>query len=113
MSLRGIYESFLARPEAELLAQESSLHYVATTTTHSHPEDIIKHLATVGRAIKKSEKTLGVVEGPNSLCLDIETKLEFVSGGGPYLLGVDDSFFVDRTVAFPAVCDPFSFKTSR
>ncbi|KAF3481983.1 uncharacterized protein GIQ15_04742 [Arthroderma uncinatum] len=104
MALQAIYEGFLARPEPEALAEQASLHYITTTTTHTGAQDIIKHLQAAGRALdKKSQKTLGVVEGASSLCLDVETTMLFTSGGGPYLLSLDDNFLVDRTVTIPMV----------
>lgn len=105
MALKSVYEKFLAKPETEFLAQESSLHYITTTTTYTNPESILKHLTALSRRVRKqSEKIISVVEGSNSLCLDVETKLEFLDGGGPYFLSLDDNFVVDRTVTFPMVC---------
>ncbi|KAK2873502.1 hypothetical protein FQN49_002318 [Arthroderma sp. PD_2] len=104
MVLQAIYEGFLARPEPEALAEQSSLHYITTTTTHTGAENIIKHLQAVRRVLdKKTQTTLGAIEGANSLCLDVETTLHFTCGGGPYLLSLDDNFLVDQTVTLPMV----------
>ncbi|EEQ34779.1 hypothetical protein McanMca71_002011 [Microsporum canis] len=104
MTLQAIYEGFLARPEPEMLAEQASLHYITTTTTHNGPDNIIKHLQAVRRALdKKSQVTLSAIEDTNSLCLEIETTLLFTSGGGPYLLSLDDNFVVDQTVTIPMV----------
>ncbi|KAK2741903.1 hypothetical protein FQN57_005462 [Myotisia sp. PD_48] len=104
MALRTVYERFLASPDPELLGGEPSLHYITTTTTHANSEAILKHLSTLKRVLRKlSEKTLSVVEGSSSLCLDIETKLEFISNGGPYLPDLDDNFVVDQTVTIPII----------
>ncbi|EFE40837.1 conserved hypothetical protein [Trichophyton verrucosum HKI 0517] len=104
MTLQAIYEGFLARPEPELLAEQASLHYITTTTSHSGSQDIIKHLQAVRRTLdKKSQVTLNAVEGANSLCLEVETTLLFTCGGGPYLLSLDDNFVVDQTVTIPVI----------
>ncbi|WEW58417.1 hypothetical protein PRK78_003885 [Emydomyces testavorans] len=52
---------------------------------------------------KKVENVLNAVEGPNSLSLETETTLNFIAGGGSYLLTLDDNFVVDRTVTFPLI----------
>ncbi|KAL2363558.1 hypothetical protein RJZ56_003558 [Blastomyces dermatitidis] len=104
MSLKAVYERFLADPTAASLSADAALHYISTTTTFSHPEPIVKHLITQSRALrKKTEKIVHAVEGARSLCLDVETSLEFISGGGAYLLELDDNFLVDRVVTVPIV----------
>ncbi|OJD25984.1 hypothetical protein ACJ73_02635 [Blastomyces percursus] len=104
MSLKAVYERFLADPTAASLSADAALHYLSTTTTFSHPEPIVKHLVTQSRALrKKAEKIVHAVEGARSLCLDVETSLEFISGGGAYLLELDDNFLVDRVVTVPIV----------
>ncbi|OJD17076.1 hypothetical protein AJ78_02825 [Emergomyces pasteurianus Ep9510] len=104
MSLKAVYERFLADPSAASLSADAALHYITTTTTFSHPEPIVKHLTSQSRALKKkSEKIVNTVEGTLSLCLDVETSLEFTSGGGAYLLELDDNFIVDRVVTLPIV----------
>ena len=104
MSLKTLYEKFLAKPEQDLLAANATLNYITTTTTFTGAETITKHLHSQGRAItKKSEKVLSAVEGRNSLCLDVELTIEFVSGGGSYLLSLDENFLIDRVCTFPLV----------
>lgn len=46
---------------------------------------------------------LHCIESENEICLDVETTLEFVTGGGAYLPGLDDNFLADRVVTFPIV----------
>lgn len=46
---------------------------------------------------------LSTVEGESAICLDVETTLEFITGGGAYLPGLDDNFLSDRVVTFPMV----------
>lgn len=52
---------------------------------------------------KKGDKTLSFVEAPGTIVLDVETTLEFVSGGGAYLPSLDDNFLADHVVTFPTV----------
>ncbi|KAK2794649.1 hypothetical protein FQN50_009888 [Emmonsiellopsis sp. PD_5] len=104
MSLRAIYEKFLAEPSAAALAADAALHYITTTTSFTHPEPILKHLSSQSRAVRKNaQHILHAVEGPRSLCLDVDTTLEFVAAGGAYLLALDDNFLVDRVVTLPIV----------
>ncbi|EEH33768.1 hypothetical protein PAAG_04817 [Paracoccidioides lutzii Pb01] len=104
MSLKQVYERFLAEPTAASLSADAALNYITTTTAFSTPEPIIKHLQTQSRALKKkSEKIVNVVEGPRSICLDVETSLEFLTGGGAYLPSLDDNFLVDRVVTLPII----------
>ena len=113
MSLKAVYERFLAGPTLELLAPDVSLHYITTTTTISRSEQVINHLAKQSKVVKKkSDKILSVVEGTSSLCLDVEITLEFVSGGGAYLLALDDNFLTDRAATFPMVSAPSAFGDS-
>lgn len=46
---------------------------------------------------------LNCIESEDEICLDVETTLEFVTGGGAYLPGLDDNFLADRVVTFPIV----------
>lgn len=104
MSLKAVYERFLADPSPASLSADAALNYIATTTTFSCPDPIVKHLTSQSRIVKKkSEKIVNAVEGVHSLCLDVETALEFTSGGGAYLLELDDNFLVDRVVTVPIV----------
>ncbi|KAK2788670.1 hypothetical protein FQN51_002886 [Onygenales sp. PD_10] len=104
MSLRAIYEQFLAEPSAAALSADAALHYITTTSSFTHPEPILKHLSSQSRAVRKNaQHILHAVEGPRSLCLDVDTTLEFVAAGGAYLLALDDNFLVDRVVTLPIV----------
>jgi hypothetical protein len=105
MSLKSLYESFLKAPNATLLSTDATLHYVTTLTTINNAEAIEKHLASQHRLVvrKKGEKILNTVEGPDSLCVDVEITLEFVTGGGAYLPGLDDNFLTDKVVTLPMV----------
>lgn len=104
MALQAAYRQFLDAPSPELLASDASLHYVTTLTTHNSSTEIIKHLKSQTRLLKKKEeKFLDAVEAPNALAVEVETTIEFVLGGGAYLPGLDDNFLADRTVTFPVV----------
>lgn len=104
MSLRQIYERFLASPSPEALAPGASISYVPTLTTINEPAAILKHLTAQQKQLtKKSEKVLSAVEGEGSLCLEVDTTIEFLLGGGTILPGLDDNFLADRMVFFPMV----------
>ena len=103
-SLKSVYQSFLTSPYASALNENASLNYITTLTTISSAAAIVRHHAAHEKVLtKKEEKILSCVEGSNALCLDIETTLEFIAGGGAYLPGLDGNFLVDRAVTFPIV----------
>lgn len=104
MSLQSIYERFLADSSASALSPNVALNYITTTTSFQGVEAVTKHLTTQARVVKKkSDKTLSAVEAPSALVLEVETTLEFVTGGGAYLPSLDDNFLADRIVTFPLV----------
>ena len=104
MALISTYKSYLANPNDSFLATNASLNYVTTTTSLTSPATIQKHLQTQQQLVeKKSEKFLNVIENANSLCVETETTLRFVMGGGAYLPGIDDNFLADRIVTLPIV----------
>ena len=103
-SLKSVYQNFLASPNASALNNDASVNYVTTLTTINSAAAIIKHHAAHQKVLtKKEEKVLSCIEGSNALCLDVETTLEFITGGGAYLPGLDDNFLADRVVTFPMV----------
>ena len=103
-SLKATYQTFLASPSAAALASNASLSYITTLTTVNTSAAIAKHLSTQQRIVrKKEEKILTTIESSDALCLDVETTIEFVGGGGAYLPGLDDNFLYDRVVTFPLV----------
>ncbi len=104
MALAATYKQFIAVPDASLLANDASLHYVTTTTSFNGAADIIKHLkSSNGKFKKNKEKFLHAVQGQNALAVEIDTSLEFFTSGGPYLPGLDDNFLADRKVYIPVV----------
>ncbi|KAI1905637.1 hypothetical protein LOZ12_006735 [Ophidiomyces ophidiicola] len=104
MSIRDLYEKFLATPAEEILSPDASLHYIPTTTTFMGASNVIQHLIQERHAVKNmGEKILNVVEGIDSLCFELELTLEFVTNGGSYLPALDDNFVVNRRVIFPLI----------
>ncbi|KAG2412094.1 hypothetical protein HFD88_009650 [Aspergillus terreus] len=104
MSLKDLYQTFLADPKSASLASDVSLIYIPTTTKIDGADAVRNHLTRQDHVLKrKSQQVLDTIEGPSSLCLDVEATVEFVSGGGPYLLALDDNFLSDRVATFPTV----------
>ncbi|KAF2146620.1 uncharacterized protein K452DRAFT_219039 [Aplosporella prunicola CBS 121167] len=104
MALSAKYQQFLGAPAVELLSAQASINYITTLTTVANPAAILKHLTAQGKLLtKKNERILNTIEGSDSLCLEVETTLELVAGGGAFLPGLDDNFISDRTVVFPIV----------
>lgn len=105
MSLATRYRQFLNRPSSDLLSASANLHYLPTTTTINSADAIVKHFNAQNQVLrKKNEDFKNVVEGPNSICVETETTLEFNMGGGAYLPGIDDHLLADRSVTLPIVC---------
>ena len=103
-SLRAAYQRFLSSPTGAALTEEASLNYITTLTTINGSTSIVKHFSTLQKVLKKSEeKVLNAVEGDNALCVEIDTTLEFLTGGGAYLPGLEENFLADRIVNFPIV----------
>ena len=103
-TLKAIYQNYLASPNASAFANDGSLNYITSLTTINKPEAIAKHLSAHRRVLsKKHENILSTVEGNNSLCLEVETTIEFLTGGGAFLPGLDDNFLADQVVTFPIV----------
>jgi hypothetical protein len=104
MSLRDRYLRFSSSPSTGVLSDKAAINYVPTLTTIAEPNAILKHLVTQAKLLtKKSEKVLSAIEGQDAVCLDIETTIEFIAGGGTLLPGLDDNFLADRVVTFPMV----------
>jgi hypothetical protein len=107
MALQAAFKQFLASPNASLLAENASIHYITTLVTYHGPAEIIKHLNSQSRQLqKKKEEFLDIVEGQSALATEVETTIEFLTSGGAYLPGLDDNFLADRTVTFPIVRFP-------
>lgn len=105
MSLQDVYQRFLADPKSASVAPDISLIYITTTTRFDQADAVVTHLSRQQTVVKKkSEGILSAIEGPDSLCLDVETTLEFLTGGGAYLPSLDDNFLADRVATFPTVC---------
>ena len=105
MSLRTIYEKFITSTNPLDLAPDATLNYVTTLTTIRDQAQIVKHLETQNKNVarKMSQKIIGAVEGQNAVVLEVETTLEFISGGGAYLPRLEN-FVTDKIVTLPVVC---------
>ncbi|KAL8686467.1 MAG: hypothetical protein Q9218_007082, partial [Villophora microphyllina] len=103
-SLRATYQDYLANPSASAFASHGSLNYITTLTTLHKADAIAKHLAAHQKTLrKKHENILSTIEDDNALCLEVETTIEFLTGGGAYLPGLDDNFVADQLVTFPII----------
>lgn len=102
--LKDSYQRFLANPRNAPLAANASLIYVPTTTKIEGADAIATHTSRqAGIVRKKSDQVINAIESSDALCLDMETTLEFLEGGGAYLPSLDDNFLADRVVTFPTV----------
>ncbi|KAI0165976.1 hypothetical protein GGR57DRAFT_146115 [Xylariaceae sp. FL1272] len=102
MALAALYSQFLAAPDASKLADNASLNYITTTTALTGALNIVQHLATTARQVKKKkESPLSLVHGESAIALEMDTTLEFVTSGASYLPALDDNFLADRTVSLP------------
>ena len=112
MSLTAMYERFLASPNPISLSENASLHYIPTLTTHSQSGPIIRHLESQNKNVVtiKSAKTISVIEGQNAIAIEIDTTMEFVSGGGAYLPGLEN-FVADKIATLPIVSTQCERKT--
>ncbi|KAJ5698607.1 hypothetical protein N7462_000612 [Penicillium macrosclerotiorum] len=100
--LKDVYQRFLANPRNAPVAANASLIYVPTTTKIDGADAISTHVARQSSVVKKkSDQVINAIESSDALCLDIETTLEFLEGGGAYLPSLDDNFLADRVVTFP------------
>lgn len=82
-SFKGVYQNFLASPSTALLNDEASLNYITTLTTINSAAAVVKHFEAHQKILKKTEeKALNSIENDNAICLEIETTIEFTSGGG-------------------------------
>lgn len=106
-SLKAVYLSFLSKPTGAVLNVEASLNYISTLTTINSSAAIVKHFAAFERVLKKKgEKVLDAIESDNALCLEVDTTIEFLTGGGAYLPGLEENFLADRILTFPIVIEP-------
>ncbi|TID17050.1 hypothetical protein E2P81_ATG09606 [Venturia nashicola] len=103
-SLKARYDAFLASPSTGALADNASINYIPTLVTVNEPTAILKHLATQRKLLtKKSERVLSTIASSDGLCVDVDTTIEFIAGGGAFLPGLDDNFLSDKVVHFPVI----------
>ncbi|KAI0012894.1 hypothetical protein F4779DRAFT_566103 [Xylariaceae sp. FL0662B] len=104
MALAAVYKQFLATPSTSHLADEATIHYITTTTSYKGSAALLKHLSTSRNQFKKKkEDFISITEGQNAIAVEVDTVLEFVTSGGPYLPALDDNFIADRTVYLPII----------
>jgi hypothetical protein len=102
--MASTYKQFLAAPNSSALTPDASLYYITSTTVFHGATEIIKHFSTLRNQVKrKKQEFLDVIEGKNACAIQIDTMLEFITSGGPYLPGLDDNFLSDRTISIPIV----------
>ncbi|EHK17461.1 uncharacterized protein TRIVIDRAFT_75917 [Trichoderma virens Gv29-8] len=100
--MAATYKQFLASPSSSLLADKASLHYVTTLTSFVGATEIIKHLNTLQKQVKKKkEEVLNLIDGQNVIAVEVDTCIEFVTSGGAYLPGLDDNFIADHEAFLP------------
>ncbi|KAL6818595.1 hypothetical protein GGI42DRAFT_9150 [Trichoderma sp. SZMC 28013] len=100
--MAAAYKQFLASPSSSLLADNASLHYVTTLTSFVGATEIIKHLNTLQKQVKKKkEDVISLIDGQNVIAVEVDTCIEFVTSGGAYLPGLDDNFLSDREAFLP------------
>ncbi|KAH6608641.1 ntf2 [Trichoderma cornu-damae] len=100
--MAATYKQFLASPSSSLLADKASLHYVTTLTSFVGATEIIKHLNTLQKQVKKKkQEVLSLVDGQNVIAVEVDTGIEFITSGGVYLPGLDDNFLSDRVAYLP------------
>lgn len=104
MSLQQVYTRFLASPDSKALFESPSMHFITTLITINSTEEILKYLTREPTFLKKRiEKPLSAIENSDSLVLEMETEMEFISSGGNYLPALDDNFLADQVVMVPIV----------
>lgn len=106
MSLKDVYQRFLAAPSSGPLASDVSLYYITSTTEFKGAEKVIKHLTKQQEIKIKSQTIIDAVQGSSALSLDVDTSLQFLTGGGAYLPNLDETFLFDRDARFPTVGAP-------
>ncbi|KAL4969359.1 uncharacterized protein BDV14DRAFT_165758 [Aspergillus stella-maris] len=103
MSLKDVYQRFLAAPNSAPLASDASLIYITSTTEIHGADKVIKHLTKQTDLKINSQTIIDSVQGSNALSLDVDTSLQFLTGGGAYLPNLDETFLFDRVAKFPTI----------
>lgn len=105
MSLEAIYKQYLLRPTNNHLATNAVINYIPANVVVGEASAILKHYDAQSQVVKKKKEEIkSVVEGPSSICCEIETTLQFSAGGGAYLPGIDAHLLADRVIVLPIVC---------
>lgn len=82
-------------------ASDAVITYIPTAIAISGSSAIEKHLDSKEIRIR-AQKVIGRIETTESLVLDVENHVEFLTAGGAYLPGLDN-FITDKTVTFASV----------
>lgn len=99
------YQSFLARPVATQLSDNASIVYTTTAEVIQGRDALVKHFEKYNQLFaKRTDKQISVVETQDTLVYETDTLIEFRTGGGSFLPGLDDNFLADQTVNFVLVC---------
>ncbi|OAA59056.1 hypothetical protein SPI_06258 [Niveomyces insectorum RCEF 264] len=102
MALQAAYRQFLHSPNSSQLAADAALYYVTTLTVVHGATEIIKHLSSQHTQLKKKKEAfLSAVESSTGLAVEVDTTIEFLTGGSAYLPRLDDNFLADRVVYLP------------
>ncbi|KAL9616981.1 MAG: hypothetical protein Q9160_008208 [Pyrenula sp. 1 TL-2023] len=82
-------------------ASDAVITYVPTATAISGSSAIQKHFDSKEIRIR-AQKVIGRIETTESLVLDVENHIEFLTSGGAYLPGLDN-FITDKIVTFASI----------
>lgn len=106
MSLTEAYQRFLASPNPLNLTEDVSLHYIPTLKSFNEQGPIFRHLDNQNKNVVKTKatKTISSIESPNAIAIETETTLDFITGGGAYLPGME-SFVDGMKAVLPMVCN--------
>ncbi|KAL4786655.1 hypothetical protein BJX76DRAFT_96789 [Aspergillus varians] len=103
MSLKDVYQRFLADPRSAPLASDASLIYITSTTEINGSDKVIRHLTNQQEVKTNFQTVIDAIQGSNALSLDVDTSVQFVTGGGAYLPNLDETFLFDRVATFPTI----------
>lgn len=102
--MADIYQTFLRKPQASLLADNATLHYITTTTSINGAEAILKHLQAQRTQLTKTDETvLSCIEGVNAVSMEISTKFKILQSGGVYLPKLESHLITDMEPCCPMV----------
>ena len=110
MALASSYQTFRTTGNPAGLCSDAALHYVPTLLTHKEPTAIAKHLAAQAKELLKKEEVLSSVETATALVQEVQTRLEFRTGGGAYLPGLEENLIADQMATVVIVSWTFALR---